>query len=76
MLIKKAHEKATKMGFKSVVLVGHPYYYPRFGYKFSSSFGIIQPFEAPDECCMVVELVENALFGVHGKVVYPKEFFE
>jgi predicted N-acetyltransferase YhbS len=76
LLIKKAHEVASMMGFKSVVLVGHADYYPRFGYKPSGSYGIVQPFEAPDECCMVVELVDNGLDGVHGKVVYPDEFFE
>ncbi|MFA5849880.1 MAG: N-acetyltransferase [Bacteroidales bacterium] len=75
-LIEAAHIKAREAGYKSVMLVGHPHYYPRFGYKKSSDFGIRQSFEAPDECCLAIELVENGLKGVSGTAEYPKEFFE
>ncbi|MBD1397745.1 N-acetyltransferase [Pontibacter sp. JH31] len=76
MLIREAHEIARQLGHRSVLLVGHENYYPRFGYKRASSFGINFPFEAPDENCMAIELTENGLAGVSGTVVYPKGFFE
>ncbi|MDX5418987.1 MAG: N-acetyltransferase [Hymenobacteraceae bacterium] len=76
MLIKKAHEIARQLGHKSVILVGHETYYPRFGYKPASTFGIKFPFEAPDENCMAVELIKDGLTGVSGTVVYPEGFFE
>jgi len=75
-LIHEAHRIAKKMGFKSVILLGHESYYPRFGYKKTSTFGITLPFEAPEEICMALELVPDALHNVSGVVVYPKEFFE
>ncbi|MEM7369442.1 MAG: N-acetyltransferase [Bacteroidota bacterium] len=75
-LILEAHRIARKMGFTSVILLGHPEYYPRFGYRPASSFGISLPFEVPDENCMALELLEGALTDVKGMVIYPKEFFE
>ncbi|MEL6718607.1 MAG: N-acetyltransferase [Bacteroidota bacterium] len=76
LLIRKGHEIAKSLGFESVVLLGHAEYYPKFGYKRASSFGISLPFEVPDENCMAIELVENALDEVNGIVQYPKAFFE
>lgn len=75
-LIIEAHQKATDLGYKSIVLLGHENYYPRFGYKQASEYGIELPFEVPKESCMVIELVKNGLKGVSGTVEYPKEFSE
>lgn len=74
-LIERAHSKARELGYKSVVLLGHQEYYPRFGYVQADKFGIEFPFEGvPKENCMVVELVKGGLTGVAGSVVYPSEF--
>jgi predicted N-acetyltransferase YhbS len=73
-LICEAHAKAKVLGFKSVVLLGHENYYPRFGYEWTSKYGISLPFEAPEQNCMVIALIENALEGVSGIVEYAKEF--
>lgn len=75
-LIEQAHYKAKELGFTSVILLGHPHYYQRFGYKKTSEFGIKLPFDVPDEYCMAIELVQNGLREVKGAVQYPKEFFE
>ena len=75
-LIMEAHKKAKELGHKSVVLLGHENYYPRFGYKQADKYEIELPFEAPKENCMVIELIENGLNGVNGMVEYPKEFNE
>lgn len=75
-LIKKAHVVAKHLGFKSIVLLGHEEYYPRFGYELTSKYGINLPFEAPEANCMVLSLAENGLDGVHGMVEYDKAFFE
>lgn len=77
LLIKHAHKAAKKIGFQSVVLVGHANYYPKFGYRTAASYSIELPFEAvPRENCMAIELVENGLKKVAGMVVYPREFEE
>ncbi|WP_041584123.1 hypothetical protein [Phocaeicola salanitronis] len=34
------------------------------------------PFNAPDECCMAVELEPDGLKEIHGWVRYPNAFFE
>ena len=75
-LIKKAHSVAAQLGYKLIALLGHSDYYPRFGYVRASKYGIQFPFDAPDENCMMIELVERGLAGVSGTLQYPKEFFE
>jgi len=73
-LIQAAHDKAKKLGFGSVVLLGHENYYPKFGYKLTKEFEIKLPFEVPEDNCMAIELLKNALQNVSGVVRYPKEF--
>ncbi len=75
-LILEVHKIAKRLGFKSIVLVGHENYYPQFGYELTSKYGITLPFEAPEKNCMVISLTENGLQNVHGIVEYSKEFFE
>ncbi|MCW3159801.1 GNAT family N-acetyltransferase [Chryseobacterium oryctis] len=73
-LIAFGHVIAEEMGYQSVVLIGHEKYYPKFGYKKASNFGISFPFEVPEENGMALELKENGLTSVKGVVKYPKEF--
>lgn len=74
-LIEEALRKAKELGFESVIVLGHPTYYPKFGFKKASIWGIKPPFEVPDEVFMALELKESALDGVSGVVEYPREFF-
>jgi len=76
MLIKQAHKIAKELGHKSIVVLGHEKYYPKFGYKQTDKYGIELPFDVPKENCMIIALTENGLEGVHGTVEYPKEFNE
>lgn len=73
-LIETAHQRAKKLGYAAIVLLGHKDYYPRFGYKKASLFGVSFPFNAPDDCCMVAELRKNALRGISGVVCYSQAF--
>ncbi|GAB6615521.1 MULTISPECIES: GNAT family N-acetyltransferase [Bacillus] len=75
-LIGAALEKAKELGYGSVVVLGHPEYYPKFGFKKASEWNIKAPFEVPEEVFMVVELRENALEGVEGIVQYSSAFAE
>ncbi len=75
-LIKKAHVIAKGLGYKSIVLLGHAEYYPKFGYQLCRNYGIKIPFAATEENCMVIELVKDGLKGVTGIVEYAKEFYE
>ena len=60
--------------FRQKDQIGHKDYYPRFGYRRASAYGISFPFDAPDECCMAAELTEGGLDGIHGMVKYPDAF--
>lgn len=75
-LIEAVHAKAIALGYKSVIVLGHKDYYPKFGYKKASEFGIKLPFEVLDEYCMAIELIPNGHSGVRGTVEYPDEFFQ
>ncbi len=55
-----------------VIVVGHPSYYPRFGFSTGKAALLESPF--PREAFLALELVEGALAGVHGPVVYPPAF--
>lgn len=76
LLINEAHKKAKELGFETIILLGHENYYPKFGYKLTSKYGIELPFEAPEKNCMIISLTKNGLNDVSGMVEYPKEFFE
>ena len=75
-LIKYAHKKAIKMGYTSIILLGHPDYYTKFGYRPTENFGINLPFDVPKEYCMAIELINDSLNAIQGTVTYPKEFYE
>jgi len=75
-LITEALKAAKELGYHSVVVLGHPDYYPKFGFKKASLWGIGAPFEVPDEAFMALELSKNALYKVSGVVEYPSVFFE
>ncbi|MGL4331909.1 MAG: GNAT family N-acetyltransferase [Bacteroidales bacterium] len=74
VLVNSSHAKAKELGFESVILLGHPEYYPRFGYKELSPFGITMPFDVPDEYCMGIELSKGALSDKQGTIVYTSAF--
>jgi predicted N-acetyltransferase YhbS len=74
-LVIAGHQKAKELGFQSVILIGHAEYYPRFGYKPASTWGIKTQIPLPsDDVFMAVELTEGALSNVSGMVIFPPEF--
>ncbi|GIP26475.1 N-acetyltransferase [Paenibacillus sp. J23TS9] len=76
LLIMEGHKIAALLGYKGSVVLGHDKYYPKFGYKKASLYGIEAPFEVSDDHFMAVELIDGGLTDVHGVVEYAKEFFE
>lgn len=58
-----------------VVVLGHPEYYPRFGFERASKYGIRPQWEdIPDEAFMVLFLDPAAMAGVSGTAYYRDEF--
>jgi len=75
-LVKKGLHECRRLGYEFVVLVGHPEYYPRFGFVRANSLGLRCEYDAPDAAWMVMELHKGALAGVLGKVSFRPEFAE
>lgn len=75
-LIYESLKIAKEIGYKSVIVVGHEKFYPRFGFRPASIWGLKPSFEVPHESFMALELEDNGLKGVTGTVIYAKEFFE
>ena len=73
-LIRNSFAKARELEYQSVIVMGHEEYYPRFGFKLASEFGIIPPFDVPDENFMALELFPDTLSGISGKVKYHPLF--
>ena len=60
-----------------VVVVGHPEYYPRFGFDPASTHGLTSQWEGiPDAAFMVLVLDVRAMAGVSGVAKYREEFNE
>jgi putative acetyltransferase len=59
-------------GEQAVIVLGHPEYYPRFGFSCEKARFLKSPF--PADAYMALELVAGALEGVRGRVRYPAAF--
>jgi putative acetyltransferase len=62
------------LGIEAIVVLGHPDFYPRFGFRPASTFGLSCEFEVPDEAFMALELEPAALLDVSGRVRYHPAF--
>ena len=71
-LIVAALGEARAMGTQAVIVLGHPDYYPRFGFSAALARNLASPFSG--EAFMALELVPGALAGRQGSVRYPPAF--
>jgi putative acetyltransferase len=73
-LVEAGLEACRTRGCTAVFVLGHPTYYPRFGFVPSTRFGIDSEFGVPEEVFMAQELVDGALEDVSGTVHYHPAF--
>ena len=73
MLVSEGLTLAARAGAGFVVVLGHPEYYPRFGFRRAGEVGLGNEYGA-DEAFMVVELRPGALPAGGGLVSYGPEF--
>ena len=73
-LVRAGLQECQRIGCNAVVVVGHPEYYPRFGFVPASQNGLRCEFPVPDDVFMVAELKPAALSGLRGLVKYHPEF--
>lgn len=74
LLVEEGLKRAKDQGFEHAVVLGHPEFYPKFGFVPASTKGIESPFPVPDEVFMALELKEESLDQIKGKIVYPPAF--
>ena len=72
-LVREGLEACQRKGYDLVVVLGHPKYYPRFGFLKAKDYGLDNEYDALDSF-MVLELQKGVLQGIHGLVKYAPEF--
>ena len=60
-LIYAGIEACKELGAAALVVLGHPAYYPKFGFVPSSAYGIVSQYDVPEDVFMVLELDQGAL---------------
>jgi putative acetyltransferase len=59
-----------------VIVLGHPEYYPRFGFERASTHGIRSEWDIPNDAFMILVIDEAAMRGVSGLARYRPELSE
>jgi putative acetyltransferase len=73
-LARAGLDACTRLGFDAVVVLGHAQYYPRFGFRQASAFGLRCEYNVPDEVFMALELAPGRLTGKSGTIRYHAAF--
>ena len=74
-LIAAGLECCQELGIELVVVLGHPTYYPKFGFTTASDYGLTNEYQA-DEAFMVIGIQPGVLKKYEGLVKYAPEFNE
>jgi len=74
LLIHAGLAELRAAGHGAVILLGHPTYYPRFGFRPAREFGL--HYQDDRDAFMALELRAGALDGVSGTVKFSPEFAE
>lgn len=73
-LVEAGLAEIASKGHEAVFVVGHPEFYPRFGFSPAGRYGFRCEYDVPDEVFMFKELREGALRGRTGIVKYSPQF--
>jgi putative acetyltransferase len=72
-LVQEALRIAGERREPLVLVLGHPTYYPRFGFRPASEIGIVPPGDVPDDVFMAVALQAYEP-EIRGRIVFPPAF--
>ncbi len=73
-LVEAGLARLRAAGHPFCVVLGHPEYYPRFGFAPASRFGVRWDRDVPDDAFLALELAPGGLAGITGVVCYAPEF--
>ncbi|MFD7978371.1 GNAT family N-acetyltransferase [Streptomyces sp. NPDC059071] len=72
-VVRAVLDAARLRGERLVLVLGHPEYYPRFGFVRASAYGIKPAFAVPDEAMMALDLGGSGPV-TRGTISYPAAF--
>ena len=72
MLVQEGLRACGDLGYRIVIVLGHPGYYRRFGFSTKLTQGLKSPYSG--DAFMALELAPGTLEGVTGEVEYPPPF--
>ena len=75
-LVALGLEHCQLLGAGAVAVLGHPAFYPRFGFTSATGFGIKSEYDVPPEVFMIRELQPGYLSGKNGTISYHQAFSE
>jgi putative acetyltransferase len=75
-LAKAGLVTVKQRGYPSVLVLGHPNYYPRFGFRRASERGLKMKEANPPEAFMAIEFIEGGLKGSKESFHFPKDLFD
>lgn len=73
-LVRAGLERCKELGAVAVVVLGHPHFYPRFGFAPAAGFSLTCEYEVPADAFMAIELKQHSLRGASGIVAYHAAF--
>ncbi len=71
-LVRFGLDECRRLGAVAVVVLGHPEYYPRFGFRPASSIGLRSEYDVPDPVFMVLALTPGV--DLRGVARYHEAF--
>ncbi|ASG68375.1 N-acetyltransferase [Francisella halioticida] len=75
-LVEAVIKEAKKNNIDAIFVLGHPSYYPRFGFKPTVQYEIKCQYDVPSDVFMVLDLTQKLEFLKNQTVYYAKEFGE
>jgi len=73
-LVVAGLELCKSQGYDAVVVLGHPNYYPKFGFVPSVKYNIKSEYDVPDDVFMILALVPGSLKTRTGVIKYHEAF--
>jgi putative acetyltransferase len=73
-LVEAGNRYMKDAGWPFIIVLGHPHFYPSFGFKPASALGITCDWDVPEDVFMLLILDEQKMQSVSGLAKYRDEF--
>jgi len=73
-LVEAGNARLRDRSCPFIIVLGHPGFYPRFGFRPARAMGITCEWDVPDDVFMIAVLDEQRMHGLSGLARYREEF--